>query len=150
METIENVKVNAWSVQSVIDAVENIVSPWWKHNMDDIYGDRGGIPYPALEELSYLHFKLDSKVKIQQTKEECEQMLNKIKQLGISQVEIIKIMGIGKFLVIEMTNKVLVDSFNNFEQFIRNNEEKINQMYESVDKQVPKEFIAYRLFYTEK
>ena len=150
MDTIENVKVNNWLVQSVINSVENIVSPWWKHNMDDIYGDRGGISYPAIEELSYLHFKLDSKVKIQQTKEECEQMLAKLKQLGIGEVEIIKIMGIGKFLVIEMTNKVLVETYNNYEQFIKNNQEKINQMYESVDKQVPKEFIAYKLFYTDK
>ena len=146
MNQMENVKVNAWSVQSVIDAVGNIASPWWKHNMDDIYGDRA-IPYPAIEELSYLHFKLDSKVKIQQTKEECEQMLNKIRQLGVGHVEIYKVMGIGKFIVIELTNKVLVESYHNYEQFVRNNQEKINQMYELVDKQVPKEFIAHRLFF---
>jgi len=147
METIENGNVDAWSVQSIIDAVHKIVSPWWKHHMDDIYGDRGGLPYPAIEELSYLHFKLDGKVKIQQTKKECDLMLTKIRQLGVGQVEIYKVMGIGKFLVIELTNRVLVDEYNKFGQFVKTNEEKINQMYESVNKQVPKEFIAYRLWF---
>lgn len=161
MNQMENQEVNKWSVQSIINTVENISSPWWKHNMDDIYGDKGGIPYPAIEELSWIHFKLDSKVKIQQTKQECEQMLNKLRQLGIGQVEIYKVMGIGKFIVIELTNRVLVDSYNNYKQFVNNNQVKINQIYESVNKQVPplgvntllcdtvvpKEFIAHSLFF---
>ena len=56
-------------------------------------------------------------------------------------------MGIGKFLVIELTNRVLVDEYKKFGQFVKTNEERINQMYESVNKQVPKEFIAYRLWF---
>lgn len=142
METMVNGNVYAWSVQSIIDAVHKIAGPAWKHNMNDVYGR---VQHPAIEELRYLHFKLDGNLKIQPSKEENDQMLSKIRQLGIGRVEIHT--SIGRFLVIELTNRILVDEYNSFEQFVKTNEEKINQMYESVNKQVPKEFIAYRLWF---
>lgn len=47
------------SNQEIIDEVSKIVEPYMKFNMDDIYGDRGGIPYPQIEELDLLHFRYD-------------------------------------------------------------------------------------------
>jgi hypothetical protein len=149
METSNEINVNKWSTQSIINYVSNVVSPWWKFNMDDIYGDRGGIPYPAIEELTHLYFKADSKIQKQQTKEECDLMLEQLKQLNIGQVEIVKFGGIGKFISIELTCKVLVIQQHKYSQFVNANQEKINQMHQFVDKQVPREFIGYYLFFKQ-
>lgn len=75
MEIIEGSYQNNMSVQSIIDKVNSIVNPCWQFNIDDIYGDRGGIPSPTIEELKYLHFKLDSKQKLQQTSQEYDEMV---------------------------------------------------------------------------
>lgn len=40
-----------------IRIIQQIVSPWYKFEMDDFYGDRGGIPYPDIENLTKLFFK---------------------------------------------------------------------------------------------
>jgi IS30 family transposase len=53
----------------------------------------------------------------------------------------------GKFILIELTNKVLIEAYNKFTVFTDANQEKINKIYEKLNMQVPKEFIGFRLFY---
>ena len=36
--------------------------------MDDFYGDRGGIPYPDIEDLDILYFKFDGRIYLYQNK----------------------------------------------------------------------------------
>ena len=105
------------SVQSIINKVNSIVNPWWQFNMVDIYGDKGGVPYPHIDDLNFLHFKLNSKINPQQTLHECNQMLETLKNLDIGDVNIITIMGMGKFILIELTNKVLIEAYNKFTVF---------------------------------
>jgi hypothetical protein len=45
------------SNQQIIGEISATVEPHMKFNMDDFYGDRGGIPYPEIESLDLLHFK---------------------------------------------------------------------------------------------
>ncbi len=144
MEALDNMttnNVNKWSTQSIINRVINIVSPWWKFNMDGIYGNNS-----VIEELTHIYFEANDKVKAQTT-EECDFMLAQLKELNIGQVEIIKFEGIGKFISIELTCKFLVTQHHKYIQFVNTNQEKINQMYQFVDGQVPKEFIGYHLFF---
>lgn len=144
MEALNNIttnNVNKWSTQSVISCVTKIISPWWKFNMDVIYGDNS-----IIEELTHIYFEADDKVKAQTT-EECEIMLAQLKELNIGHVEIVKFGGIKKFISIELTCKFLVIQHHKYIQFFNTNQEKINQMYQFVDGQVPKEFIGYHLFF---
>lgn len=89
-----------------IRVIEEIVNPYFKFEMHDIYGDRGGLPYPKIENLEYLYFKKNGKDrKLVITKNEEQIMINKIKELDFGQVEFIKIMGIGVFIFINMKPK---------------------------------------------
>lgn len=56
-------------------------------------------------------------------------------------------MGVGKFIVIELTNKIFNEAYNNYTQFINSNHEEINKIYNKLNKQVPKDFIGFKLFY---
>jgi len=47
--------------KELIKLVEKIVKPQFTFHMDDFYGDRGGIPYPDIEDLDILHFKYDGR-----------------------------------------------------------------------------------------
>ena len=142
-------KYKDMSVEEIIRKVKSIVNPWWQFNMDDIYGDRGGISYPNIEELNYLRYKLNSKLTPHQTSKECDIMLESIKALDIGDVRIIKVMGVGKFMVIEFTYKILIQYYNNYTVFANANanQEKINEIHQKTNQKVPKDFIGYKLFY---
>lgn len=77
--------------------------------MDDIYGDRGGIPYPTIEELKQLHFKLDGKthkklISTNKQMEILEQVNLFLQSHGIPNAELIKVQSIGKFIVVDLQN----------------------------------------------
>lgn len=88
----------------IINLVEEIVQPHFKFEMDDFYGDRGGAPYPKIENLKILYFKKNDK-KLVMTKTEEHSFLDKIKALNvlnIDSVEIIKFPYIGHFICIHI------------------------------------------------
>lgn len=37
------------STQEIINQLNLILNPYWNLEIVDIYGDRGGIPYPSIE-----------------------------------------------------------------------------------------------------
>lgn len=87
----------------IIKEIEKIVHPYFTFEMDDFYGDRGGIPYPKIENLKRLYFKKNGKDRnLIITKEEEEKFLDKIKLLNIGSVEIIKFPYIGLFICINI------------------------------------------------
>jgi hypothetical protein len=86
-----------------IRLINQIVQPYFNFEMDDIYGDKGGIPYPKIEELNTLFFKKNGKDrKLFINKMEEQIILNKLKELNIGSVEIIKIQSLGVFIIIEL------------------------------------------------
>lgn len=92
------------SNKKIIEQISKIVEPQWKFHMDDIYGDRGGNPYPQIEELDVLHFKVE-KCRFMPSKNSQEELVNKIKELNISQisdVEIVKYHYVGHFIVVTL------------------------------------------------
>lgn len=72
------------SVQEIIDKINKIVNPEWKFEMDDIYGDRGGIPYPSIESLNILHWKRQSRISdyYPLTKQEEQEQIELIKEIA--------------------------------------------------------------------
>ncbi len=58
-----------------------------KFNMKDIYGDRFGIPYPQIEELSLLYFKYNGKEYYPNKNKENE-LISQVKSLRFDEVEI--------------------------------------------------------------
>ncbi len=95
------------TVDYIIKQINIITNPYFKFEMDDIYGDRGGIPYPPIEELTLLYFKLDGKTSktLISTNKQTE-ILNQVNLFlqsnGIPNAELRKIQGIGKFIVIDL------------------------------------------------
>lgn len=86
-----------------IDAVGKIVKPYFNFEMDDFYGDRGGAPYPKIENLKYLYFKKNGKDrKLVITNNEIQVVLDKIKELNIGKVELVKFPYIGTFIQIKV------------------------------------------------
>lgn len=141
---------NNKSVESIINIIENIVKPYWKFNMDDIYGDRCGFQYPNIEELSVLYFKaINQNSSKHQTKLEQDQMIEKLNELNFGEIEIIKIPSVGKFIkiILPKYNEILISKYNKYKIFKDLNDDKINSIYEQLDKKVPKEFIGCSLFY---
>lgn len=85
----------------IIQKINEIVNPFWMFEMDDFYGDKGGIPYPKIEELKNIMFKLNGKNrKLMLTVQEEKEMIQKIKNLDIGTVEILKINSLGKYICI--------------------------------------------------
>ena len=82
-----------------INLIQEIVQPYFKFEMDDFYGDRGGLPYPKIEQLDKLYFK---KIGKGVNKHDEEILLDKIKNLDIGLVELIKIPSFGVYIYINM------------------------------------------------
>ena len=142
-----------YSVQEIIDKINKIVNPEWKFEMDDFYGDRGGIPYPSIESLNLLHWKRQSRASnyYPLTKEEEQKQLELIKEIGeINSVNIIKISKFGKYIEVELQriNEQLISDYNNYLLFEKNetNQDEINKIYLQLEEKVPKEFISWNLF----
>jgi hypothetical protein len=86
-----------------ISIIEKIIKPYFKFEMDDFYGDRGGAPYPKIENLTRFYFKKNGRDrKLVLTKEEQQIMLDKIKKLNIGSVEIIKFPFIGIYICVDL------------------------------------------------
>ena len=43
--------------REIINIINEIVNPFFNFEMNDFYGDRGGMPLPKIEELQLLAFK---------------------------------------------------------------------------------------------
>ncbi len=105
------------TVTNFIEQISIITRPYFNFEMDDIYGDRGGIPYPAIEELKLLHFKLDGKTR-KNFISVCKQMeiLNQVnlflKSHGIPNAELQKYASIGKFIVVDLQD------WHNFKKYV--------------------------------
>jgi|LakMenE01Jun11ns_1017448.scaffolds.fasta_scaffold8774068_2 hypothetical protein len=80
----------------IIEAVEKIVSPYFKFNMDDFYGDKGSCEYPKIEEISTLFFKLA--LFLSENKQ--IEMVNEIKNLNLGVLEISSVQSLGRYIVI--------------------------------------------------
>lgn len=83
----------------IIEVVEK-VSPHFKFNIEDIYGDNRNGKLPKIEELDKLFFKLDGKDKKNMSINEQNNIVNKITILNVGLVEYIKIPCFGKYIVI--------------------------------------------------
>jgi len=95
------------TVSWLIEQIRIICEPHFKFEMDDIYGDRGGIPYPPIEELKLLYFKLDGKtpknfISANKQMEILDQVNLFLQSHGIPNAELSKIQSIGKFIVINL------------------------------------------------
>jgi hypothetical protein len=95
------------TVSWLIEQVSKICEPHFKFEMDDIYGDRGGIPYPPIEELKLLYFKLDGKtrknlISANKQMEILDQVNLFLQSHGIPNAELSKIQSIGKFIVVDL------------------------------------------------
>ena len=89
----------------IINIINEIANPFFIFEMNDFYGDRGGMPYPKIEELQLLAFKKNGKDrKLNLTKEQETLIINKIKDLNIGSVEIVKIRAFGTYIMIDLQN----------------------------------------------
>jgi len=89
-----------------INLIHKIVLPYFKFEMDDFYGDRGGRPYPKIEDLNLLYFKKKTRYENGSylpslTKKDEKVMIEKIKNLNIGKVEYYRISNFGKYIVID-------------------------------------------------
>jgi hypothetical protein len=141
------------SVQEIIDKINKIVNPEWKFEMDDFYGDRGGIPYPPIESLNFLHWKRQSRASdyYPLTKEEEQTQLELIREIAeIKSVNVIKINAFGKYIQVELQriNEKIISDYDNYLLFEKSetNQDKINKIYLQLEEKVPKEFISWNLF----
>ncbi len=134
------------SNQEIIDEISKIVEPYMKFNLDDIYGDRGGIPYPKIEELDILHFKYIGKIIINKNKE--DEFVQQVKNLGIGDVEIVKYGSIGKFMIITLDkyHNRIINKYNDYLDYKNKNAERINEIYQYLDEKVPEEFVGWELY----
>lgn len=86
-----------------IRLIEEIVNPFFNFEMDDFYGDRGGILYPKIENLNRFYFKKNGRDhKLVITKDEEQILLDKIKQLNFGSVELIKIPSFGVYIYVQL------------------------------------------------
>jgi hypothetical protein len=144
-----NIKKQIKTNKEIIDKISKIVEPHMKFNMDDIYGDRGGHPYPQIEELDILYFKYNY-IKYFSTYKENE-LIIKIKELELGEVDSYKIDGKGKFMVIKLDkyNKRIINQYNDYLDYKNKNIEEINYIYQYLEEKIPEEFIGWVL-YSEK
>ena len=81
----------------IIEVVEKIVSPYFKFNIEDFYGDRGSCVYPKIEEMNALFFKLDGKNrKLSISKNEQNKMVGEITNLNVGLVELATVQAFGR------------------------------------------------------
>lgn len=139
------------SNDEIIQSISKIVEPKFTFHMDDFYGDKGGILYPDIEELSTLHFKFNgSKYKIPSEKEK-EELIKKIKELEISNIEnieIVKYQYWGLFIRIVLTkyNKTIAKLYNEYLDYRNIYVDKINKVYCYLNEEIPEEFVGWVLF----
>jgi hypothetical protein len=93
--------------QDKIKLIEEIVQPYFNFEMNDFYGDRGGLPYPNIEDLTIFYFKRNGKDKklYFQSKKEEPFILEKVKKLNIGKVELITFPGMGVYICVELNGK---------------------------------------------
>jgi sporulation protein YlmC with PRC-barrel domain len=84
----------------IIQAVEQICSPHFIFNINDFYGDRGSSVLPKIDELKTLFFKLDGHKKVI-SKNQQQEIVDKIKNLNIGIVEISTVQAFGRYIVIK-------------------------------------------------
>ena len=85
----------------IIEAVEKIICPYFKFNIEDFYGDRGSCEYPKIEEMNELFFKLNGKdKKLIISKNEVNKMVDKIINLNVGLVEFSSVQSFGKYIII--------------------------------------------------
>jgi hypothetical protein len=71
--------------------------------LDDFFGDRGGLPYPEIEELTILFFKKNGKdKKLFLTKTEQQAMMDEIQNTNIGYAEIIKNPHFGTYIIVTL------------------------------------------------
>lgn len=142
--------INKLSNKEIIKQISLILGPGWKFEMDDFYGDRGGIPYPEIESLDILHWKKVSTIgqHITNNKNEEEQIVKKIQELNLGEVEICRYKYYWKYLDLKLKkyNNRLITQYNNYLDYYNSNVEKINKIYMELDEKVPEQFIGYILF----
>lgn len=141
------------SNQQIIDEVSKIVKPYMKFNMDDIYGDKDGIPYPEIEDLSLLYFKYDSSNKKNLLNKIQEiNLIGQVRSLGVGEVEICKYESIGKFMVITLDSyhTRIIDQYNKYLDYSNENADRINDIYQYLEEKVPEEFVGWVLFNENK
>lgn len=85
-----------------INAINKIVNPHFELNLDDLYGNRGGSGPPNVEELSILYFKLKRVKGKFCTKEKQEELVDKVRELNIGDVEFIIIRDFGAYISVEL------------------------------------------------
>lgn len=96
------------TVTALIQELHAIVNPPFEFDMDTIYGDRGGIPYPRVDDLKVLFFRLRATNHRMISVNEQNEILNKVnlflQSRGVTDAvaELVKIQSIGKFLVVDL------------------------------------------------
>jgi hypothetical protein len=83
-----------------IALVEQIVHPYFRFNMNDIYGDHPNGYMPDVEEIKILYFKLQTTNKTIIGNKKQEEIANKVKQLNIGTVNLITIPSFGRYIQI--------------------------------------------------
>jgi len=146
--------------KEIIELVELIVKPKFTFHMDDFYGDIGGIPYPDIEVLDILRFKFDGRHnnKYKLTEQEKEALVIKIKNelsdnnIEIESVEIVKYQYFGLFIVIVLSkyNKMIINLYDEYQNYRNVNAEKINSVYCYLEEKIPEEFVGWCLFNQNK
>jgi len=87
----------------IIKLVEEIVFPYFEFNMVDMYGDRGSAVYPSIEDINTLYFKKNGKDrKLIINKVEEKAMVEKIKNLNIGTVELVRMTFYGIYIVVNV------------------------------------------------
>lgn len=101
-------------VTKLVNEINQILEPYWKFSINDIYGDQGSAQLPNIEDLPILYWKLDGhKNMISKSKQ--TDMLNQVNMLlvkkNIEQGKIIQIQSIGKFISIQLPPKISKEEF---------------------------------------
>lgn len=144
------------SNKEIIELVSKIVEPKFTFHMDDFYSDRGGIPYPNIEDLDMLHFKFDGRRYPHLSKQEKEELVIKIKnKLGtntVESIEIVKYHYFGLFIkiVLPKYNKLIINLYDEYQNYRNANAKKINSVHCYLEEQIPEEFIGWVLFNQDK
>jgi hypothetical protein len=113
----------------IIKLIEQIVNPYYYFEMDDFYGDRCGLPYPKIDDLDVLYFKKNGKdKKLIISKNDEQTIIDKIKNLNIGYVELIKIPAFGVYICIKLNNHI------SNQLFVIKYDDGIHGMYTDLDK----------------